>query len=160
MGASALVLAGNMLALTRVRGFPWQRFFEIARWALVGYAIVAGMIEYVFLRNQLSGGPLVVMTVSLILFAFNVPILIAFTVARYRRPRFAHCGSYGAAAASRIEERSRTLAMSREGMRSRPEEWGPGTRLLGGPRLILRPRPEEGGDRGRPVPRYLCGTRS
>ncbi|MGO8905585.1 MAG: hypothetical protein ACLQMH_08190 [Solirubrobacteraceae bacterium] len=84
VGASALVLAGNMLALTRVRGFPWQRFFEIARWALVGYAIVAGMIEYVFLRNQLSGGPLVVMTVSLILFAFNVPILIAFTVARYQ----------------------------------------------------------------------------
>ena len=83
VGASALVLAGNMLALARVRGFPWERFFEIARWALVGYAIVAGMIEYVFLRNQLSGGPLVVMTISLILFAFNVPILIAFTVARY-----------------------------------------------------------------------------
>jgi len=84
VGASALVLAGNMLALARVRGFPWERFFEIARWALVGYAIVAGMIEYVFLRNQLSGGPLVVMTISLILFAFNVPILIAFTVARYQ----------------------------------------------------------------------------
>jgi len=84
VGASALVLAGNMLALARVRGFPWQRFFEIARWALVGYAIVAGVIEYVFVRNQLSGGPLVVMTVSLILFAFNVPILIAFTVARYQ----------------------------------------------------------------------------
>jgi hypothetical protein len=84
VGASALVLAGNMLALARVPGFPWQRFFDIARWALVGYAIIAGVIEYVFLRNQLSGGPLVVMTVSLILFALNVPILIAFTVARYQ----------------------------------------------------------------------------
>jgi hypothetical protein len=83
LAASALVLAGNILALSRVKGFPWGRFLEVARWALAAYAVVAGMIEYVFLRNHTSGGPLVVMTLSLIVFAVNVPVLIAFTVARY-----------------------------------------------------------------------------
>ena len=31
------------------------------------------MIEYVFLRNDTSGGPLVVLTLSLVVFAVNVP---------------------------------------------------------------------------------------
>jgi hypothetical protein len=84
LGASALLLAGNLAALARVHGFPWRRFFEIARWALVAYAIIAGMIEYAFLRNHVSGGPLVVLTLSLVVFAVHVPVLIGFTVARYQ----------------------------------------------------------------------------
>jgi hypothetical protein len=85
LAASALVFAGNVLALARVHGFAWGRFFQVARWALLAYAIIAGMIEYVFLRNHTSGGPLVVLTLSLVVFALNVPVLIAFTVARYDR---------------------------------------------------------------------------
>ncbi|MGA2453454.1 MAG: hypothetical protein ABSG93_08040 [Solirubrobacteraceae bacterium] len=83
LAASALVLAANMLALARVKGFAWGRFFEVARWALLAYAVIAGMIEYVFLRNHTSGGALVVLTLSLVMFAVNVPVLIGFTVARY-----------------------------------------------------------------------------
>jgi hypothetical protein len=84
LGASALMLAVNLLALARVDGFAWARFFEIARWALLAYAIIAGMIEYVFLRNHTSGGPLVVLSFALVLFAVHVPVLIGFTVARYQ----------------------------------------------------------------------------
>jgi hypothetical protein len=83
LAASALLLAGNLASLARVPGFAWRRFFEVARWALVGYVVVAGMIEYAFLRNNLSGGPLVVLTLSLVVFAVHVPVLIGFTVARY-----------------------------------------------------------------------------
>jgi hypothetical protein len=83
LSASALLLAGNLASLARVPGFAWRRFFEVARWALVGYVLVAGMIEYAFLRNNLSGGPLIVLTLSLLVFAVHVPVLIAFTVARY-----------------------------------------------------------------------------
>jgi hypothetical protein len=83
LGASAVVLTGNVLALARVEGFAWGRLFEVGRWALLAYSIIAGMIEYVFLRNHTSGGPLVVLTLSLIVFAVNVPLLIGFTVARY-----------------------------------------------------------------------------
>jgi hypothetical protein len=83
LGASALVLVLNLLALARAPEFPWRRFFEVARWALLAYSIIAGVIEYVFLRNHTGGGALVLLTLSLIVFAVNVPVLIAFTVARY-----------------------------------------------------------------------------
>jgi hypothetical protein len=44
------------------------------------------MIEYVFLRNHLRGGALVVLTLSLVVYAVHIPMLIAFTVARYYEP--------------------------------------------------------------------------
>jgi hypothetical protein len=84
--ASTLLLAGNLASLARVTGFAWGRFFEIARWASLAYVLIAGMIEYSFLRNHLSGGPLVVLTLSLVVFAVHVPVLIGFTVARYDAP--------------------------------------------------------------------------
>jgi hypothetical protein len=83
LAASALLLVGNLLALSRVQGFAWGRFFEVARWALLAYIVVAGMIEYAFLRDQVSGGALVVLSLSLVVFAVHVPVLIGFTVARY-----------------------------------------------------------------------------
>jgi hypothetical protein len=86
LAASVALLAGNILTLARVPGFAWTRFFQIARWALIAYVVIAGMIEYSFLRDHLSGGPLVVLTLSLVVFAVHVPMLIGFTVARYDRP--------------------------------------------------------------------------
>jgi hypothetical protein len=81
--ASVIVLAANMLLLARVRGFAWNRFFQVARWSFVAYLLIAAMIEYVFLRNHTSGGSLVVLTLSLVVFMVHVPMLIGFTVARY-----------------------------------------------------------------------------
>jgi len=83
LAASALLLATNLVLLARVQGFPWERFFAIAKWALLAYAVIAGMIEYAFLRDELKGGPLVVLTLSLVVFAVHVPLLIGFTVARF-----------------------------------------------------------------------------
>jgi hypothetical protein len=78
LAASAAVFVVNLLMLSRVEGFHWQRMLEVGRWALLAYVLIAAMIEYVFLRNHTSGGAL-----SLIVFAVNVPVLIGFTVARY-----------------------------------------------------------------------------
>jgi hypothetical protein len=86
LALSALLLAGNLISLVRVNGFPWERFFAVAKWSLLAYVVTAGMIEYAFLRNHLRGGPLVVLTLSLVIFAVHVPILIGFTVARYYEP--------------------------------------------------------------------------
>ncbi len=83
---SAALLAGVVIALARTEGFAWARFIEVARWALLAYAVISGMIEYVFLRNDTSGGPLIVLTLCLVVFALTVPVLIAFTVARYDDP--------------------------------------------------------------------------
>jgi hypothetical protein len=84
--ASAGLLALNLLLLRRVEGFARDRFFTVARWSLLAYTIIGAMIEYAFLRNNLSGGPLVVLTLSLAVFAVHVPMLVGFTVARYYRP--------------------------------------------------------------------------
>ena len=85
LAASACLLTINLLLLSRVPTFAWRRFFEIARWAFVAYLVIAAMIEYAFLRDHLSGGPLVVLTLSLAVFAVHVPVLIGFTVARFHR---------------------------------------------------------------------------
>lgn len=81
--ASTLVLVFNYVLLRRVRDFAWERFFQVGRWALLAYVITAGMIEYAFVRNHLRGGPLVILTLSLVIYALQVPTLIGFTVARY-----------------------------------------------------------------------------
>jgi hypothetical protein len=83
LAASAALLAGNLAALSRVEGFAWDAFGQVARWALLAYAITAGLIEYAFVRDHVSGGPLVVLSLSLVVYAVHVPMLIAFTVARY-----------------------------------------------------------------------------
>lgn len=80
---SAGLLVANLVALARADGFRWDRFLAVGKWALLAYATTAGLIEYAFLRNGLSGGPLVVLTLSIVIYAVHVPMLIAFTVARY-----------------------------------------------------------------------------
>lgn len=83
LAASAVLLAVNLALLARVRGFAWSRFFTVGKWALLAYAVTAGLIEFTFLRDGVRGGVLVVLTLSIIVYAVHVPILIAFTVARY-----------------------------------------------------------------------------
>ena len=81
--ASSIVLLANVFALSRVKDFDWPRFFGVAKWSLLAYVVIAGMILYVFLQDHVSGGTLVVLTLSLAVFAVHVPMLVGFTVARY-----------------------------------------------------------------------------
>jgi hypothetical protein len=83
LALSALLLVGNLLALARVEGFAWDRFLAVAKWALLAYAITAGLIWFAFVQDDVSGGTLVVLTLSLVVYAVHVPVLIGFTVARY-----------------------------------------------------------------------------
>jgi hypothetical protein len=66
-----------------VRDFAWRRFVAVGKWALLAYTITAGLIEFAFLRDGMSGAPLIVLTLSIVVYAVHVPVLIAFTVARY-----------------------------------------------------------------------------
>lgn len=81
--ASVVLLAFNLASLRRVPGFAWHRFRQVARWTFLAYLITAGLIEYAFLRDHISGGALVVLTLSLLVYAVQVPTLISFTVARF-----------------------------------------------------------------------------
>jgi hypothetical protein len=86
LAASVLVMLGNMAALARVEEFDWPRFFQVARWSLLAYLVIAGLIEYAFLQNHVKGGALVVLTLSLAVFAIHVPMLVGFTTARFYDP--------------------------------------------------------------------------
>jgi uncharacterized membrane protein YoaK (UPF0700 family) len=80
--AVVLLLAGVVM-IARVAGFSWDTFVRVGRWALVAYIVAAGMIEFAFVRNHTRGAPLAVVTGMLVVFALDVPFLIATTVARY-----------------------------------------------------------------------------
>ena len=83
LAASALLVVFNVAALRRVPDFNWASFFLVAKWAALAYAIIAAILEYVFVKDGTSGGELAVVTLSLVVYAIHVPLLIGFTVARY-----------------------------------------------------------------------------
>jgi hypothetical protein len=84
LAASALLMVSNLVALSRVPGFNWRVFFAVARWALLAYCVIAAILEFVFINDGTRGGVLVVLTLSLLVYAVHVPLLIGFTVARYQ----------------------------------------------------------------------------
>ena len=81
--AAALLLA-NAVLLARVREFAWWRFTQVLGWGMLAYLVVSGMLEYTFLYDHTRGAVLAVMTGMLVLFTVNVPLLMAFTVARHQ----------------------------------------------------------------------------
>jgi hypothetical protein len=83
LAASALLVVVNVVSLTRVPDFNWPTFFLVAKWAGLAYAIIAAILEWVFVKDGTSGVQLVVLTLSLVVYAIHVPLLIGFTVARY-----------------------------------------------------------------------------
>jgi hypothetical protein len=84
MALAGAALAANLALLSRARDFSWSTFRVVGGWALVAYVVTAGMLEYVFLYDHVRGGVLVLMSLSLVSFAANVPLLLAFGVARYQ----------------------------------------------------------------------------
>ena len=75
-----------VLLLSRLEPFAWPRFFLTFWWALLAYVISAGMIGFAFVRDHTRGAPRALVIVMLVIFALDVPIVIAFTVARYSSP--------------------------------------------------------------------------
>jgi uncharacterized membrane protein YoaK (UPF0700 family) len=86
LAASAVLLVVAVVMMARMHEFAWHTFFLVARWALLAYVISAGIIELSFVHNHARGGPLAVVTGMLVVFAVDVPLIIAYTVARFTTP--------------------------------------------------------------------------
>jgi hypothetical protein len=86
LAASSTILGVNLILLGRVKGFAWGRFALVFKWSLVAYGITAGMILYAFIHDHVHGSALLVLALSLVVYAVQVPVLIAFTVARFAEP--------------------------------------------------------------------------
>ncbi len=76
-----LVAVGLMVS---IRPFAWWRFGQVFGIALIAYIVQAGIIEWSFVKNHVPGSPLTVLTLGLVVFATIVPLMIAFTAARYQ----------------------------------------------------------------------------
>ncbi|HVV57736.1 MAG TPA: hypothetical protein VHC45_05190 [Gaiellaceae bacterium] len=85
VAASALVLFQGLM-IGSIDRFSRSSFHQVGGWALLAYVVIGGMIEYVFLRNHTRGQELGLLTWGLALFVLEVPIILAFTVARYQQP--------------------------------------------------------------------------
>jgi hypothetical protein len=81
--AGGLLTAVDLVLLSRIRPFAWPVFFLVFRWALVAYLVIAGLLGFVFIRDHTPGATLAVLVVTLVVFAVDVPLILAFTVARY-----------------------------------------------------------------------------
>jgi hypothetical protein len=86
LAAAALLLIANAAMISRIKPFASRRFFQVFRWTLLAYAVIAGMLEYVFVYDGVRGGTLAVLSGMLLVFALDVPLILSFTVARYAQP--------------------------------------------------------------------------
>lgn len=81
----AVVSYGVALVLmARIEEFNWERFAFVGIRALAANVVTAGMIEFVFVLDHTRGHVLVVLSAMLVVFALDVPTIMAFTVARYQ----------------------------------------------------------------------------
>jgi hypothetical protein len=85
VGAIGLI-AWNVFALARLREFSWSSFWLVAKWAFAAYVVITGMLFYVFVRDGTRGTQLVLITLMLICYGLIIPMLLAFSVARYQPP--------------------------------------------------------------------------
>ncbi len=86
LAAAGAVLVVDLLILSRLRPFAWDVFFKVGGWALLAYGVISGMLEYVFVLDHTHGSILVLLTLMLVVFALDIPLLLAFSVARYQEP--------------------------------------------------------------------------
>jgi hypothetical protein len=86
VAAGALLTVADTVMLSRIRPFAWPTFFLVFRWGLVAYLVIAGLLGYVFIRDHTPGATMAVLAATLVVFAFDVPVILAFTVARFQNP--------------------------------------------------------------------------
>jgi hypothetical protein len=81
---AALLLLVNLVLLARIREFAWEPFRRVFGWALLAYLVIGGILEFVFVYDHTPGRQLALFSAMLLLFAVDVPLILAFSVARYQ----------------------------------------------------------------------------
>jgi len=82
--AAGVLLLANIALLSRIAEFAWTVFFRVFGWALLAYLVIAGVLEFVFVFDHTPGDRLGILTSLLFLFAVNVPLMLAYSVARWQ----------------------------------------------------------------------------
>jgi hypothetical protein len=83
LAAAAVLVLADVALLARLREFAWPVFFQVAKWSLLAYSVMYGVLEFTFVYDHVAGSTLVVLTLMLVVIAVDVPMLFGFSVARY-----------------------------------------------------------------------------
>ena len=86
LGLAALLLLVNVVLVVRIKEFARPVFRRVLGWALLAYAVIAGILEYVFLYDHTPGRELALFSAMLVLFALDVPLMLSYSVARWQPP--------------------------------------------------------------------------
>jgi len=84
LAIGAVIELGNVVVLLRTRPFAWWMFWRVWRWVMLAYAVIAGLLMYIFIYDKIPGGQLALMLLTLGLFAVDVPTMLAYSVARFQ----------------------------------------------------------------------------
>ncbi len=84
VGLAVLGFLSNLVLLSRIKSFAWATFRMVLKWAVLAYGVVAGILEFVFIYDKTPGKLLAMFSIMLIVFALNVPLILAYAVARYQ----------------------------------------------------------------------------
>jgi hypothetical protein len=82
----ALAIVVGAVAVGRLvagRMFAWSTFLTVAKPALIAVATAAGIIEFAFLYDQTRGSSLAILTGGLLVIVVELPLLLAYSVARH-----------------------------------------------------------------------------
>ena len=86
LGIGAALLIANVVLVLRIAEFARPVFFRVLGWALLAYGVIAGILEYVFIFDHTPGKVLALFSGLLLLFALDVPLMLAYSVARWQPP--------------------------------------------------------------------------
>ena len=84
LAGALAILAVDVVMVSRLQDFAWSVFKQVFGWSLLAYLVIAGMIGYVFVDDGTRGSLLVVLISMLAIYAVDIPLLLAFSVARYQ----------------------------------------------------------------------------
>ena len=84
LGVAAVLLLVNAVLIARISAFAWPVFFRVLGWALLAYCVIAGILEYVFVYDHTPARLLALFSGMLVLFAIDVPLMLAYSVARWQ----------------------------------------------------------------------------
>ena len=73
------------LAFLSQRRLAWKLFFTVVRWVSLVNVVYTGMAVFIFVWNDTPGRTVLVMAGVLLLSAINLPVLVAYSVARHER---------------------------------------------------------------------------
>ena len=84
LAAAILVLLVAAFLMLGIPEFAWRRFRQVGLWALLAYSISAGMLELVFALDRVPAAQLLLLTLMLLVYAVDIPLILAYSVASHQ----------------------------------------------------------------------------